>query len=563
MNSPYAIRPFQRLFALLRMDRREIIYIYLFAFVRGGIMLSVPLGFQAIINFISGGQMATSWGVMIAFVTIGVGLTGVMQVMELSLSEHIKQRLFVRSALEFAYRMPRIRTNSATGGYLPELVNRFFDTMTVQKGLNKVLVDVPVASLQILLGMILLSFYHPFFIGFAFFLILLLYLIFRATGRRGMETSLKESTFKYDTAFWLEELGRHTSTFKMAGLSHLPMARADELATGYTMARKGHFNVLLGYYWSMVGFKVVVTLALLILGGMLVIGEQMNIGQFVAAEIIIILVINSVEKVILGLEAIYDVLTALEKIGQVTDLPLETLEGLRMPVTIEDGGPMAVELQNVTFKSTWSEVPVLENIDLTFRAGEKVCISGHSGSGKSALLHLVAGLIDPSAGTIVLDGNGSRGLSLEDMRSAMGDSFTREEVFSGTILQNIIMGRSWVSEKDARNAAERSGLMRLLRGIPQGLLTKLDPLGSRLPQGLVRRIIITRCIAGKPRLVLFEEDALSLPSQDKEEILALLTGPEARFTLIAVSNDPQLQARCDRVVQLEQGRMKEERHNRI
>ncbi len=558
MNSPYAVRPFRRLFALLRMDRREIIYIYLFAFVRGAIMLSVPLGFQAIINFISGGQVATSWGVMIAFVTIGVGLTGVMQVMELSLSEHIKQRLFVRSSLEFAYRMPRIRTNSATGGYLPELVNRFFDTMTVQKGLNKVLVDVPVAVVQILLGMVLLSFYHPFFIGFGFFLIFLLYLIFRATGQRGLETSLKESTFKYDMAFWLEELGRHTSTFKLAGLSHLPMARADELATGYTIARKSHFKVLLGYYWSMVGFKVVVTLVLLILGGLLVINEQMNIGQFVAAEIVIILVINSVEKVILGLESIYDVLTALEKIGQVTDLPLEVQEGLSIPVTMEEGGPMGVELRKVTFKSTWSGMRVLEDIDLLIRPGEKVCISGRSGAGKSALLHLIAGLVEPDAGTIIIDGNGFRSLALENVRSAMGDSFTQEEVFSGTIMENIIMGRPWVTEADARRAAEKSGLMRLLIEIPNGLLTKLDPLGSRLPQGLVRRIIITRCIAGRPRLILFEDDALLLPSQDQEEILELLTGPDAGFTLIAVSQDPTLQSRCHRVVRLQEGRVQVE-----
>jgi ABC-type bacteriocin/lantibiotic exporter with double-glycine peptidase domain len=558
MNSIYAVRPFQRLFALLRMDRREILYIYLFAFVRGAIMLSVPLGFQAIINFISGGQVATSWGVMIAFVTIGIGLTGVMQVMELSLSEHIKQRLFVRSALEFAYRMPRVRTNSATGGYLPELVNRFFDTMTVQKGLNKVLVDVPVAALQILLGMILLAFYHPFFIGFGFFLIFLLYLIFRATGRRGMETSLKESTFKYNTAFWLEELGRHTSTFKLAGLSDLPMGRADELATGYTVARKSHFQVLLGYYWSMVVFKVVVTLALLILGGLLVINEQMNIGQFVAAEIVIILVINSVEKVILGLESIYDVLTALEKIGQVTDLPLEVQGGLAIPVTLEQGGPMALELRKVTFKSSWSEVPVLKEIDLKVAPGEKVCLSGRSGAGKSSLLHMIAGLIEPDAGSILIDGNGFRSLSLENVRSAMGDSFTQEEVFNGTIMENIVMGRPWVSEADARHAAEKSGLLRLLAEIPHGLLTHLDPLGSRLPTSLVRRIIITRCIAGKPRLVLFEEDALLLPMQDQEEILDLLTGADAGFTLIAVSNDPKLQRRCDRVVQLHDGRIVED-----
>ncbi len=553
MSASSTTSAFRRLFSLLKLDRKEIIYIYLFAFVRGAITLSIPLGFQAIVNLLMGGQIATSWYVIIGFLTIGLVLVGVMQVMELVLSEHIKQRLFVRSSMEFAYRLPRIRTNRSTGGYLPELVNRFFDTMTVQKGLNKVLVDVPVSALQILMGMILLAFYHPFFIAFGFFLVFLLYAIFRLSGRHGMETSLAESGFKYKTAFWLEELGRSNRTFKMAGHSDLPLGRADELATAYIAARKGHFRVLLGYYWSMVGFKVLVTLALLILGGLLVINEQMNIGQFVAAEIVIILVINSVEKVILGLEAIYDVLTALEKMGEVADLDLEPNEGLRIPFTIDEGGPMSIEFRNVEFKSSWSDRPILQRIDLTIGAGEKVCISGAPGAGKTTLLKLISGLVSPDAGTILVDGHGMKSLSIGTVRAAIGDSFTKEEIFSGTILDNVMLGRSWVSEEDARIAAERTGLMNLLKEIPQGLLTIVDPHGSRLPGTLVRRIILARCFAGRPRLVIFEDDAVSGLEKDRAEIIDLLLGPDAQHTLIAVSNDPQMRQRCDRVVELGSG----------
>lgn len=553
MSASSTTSAFRRLFSLLKLDRKEIIYIYLFAFVRGAITLSIPLGFQAIVNLLMGGQIATSWYVIIGFLTIGLVLVGVMQVMELVLSEHIKQRLFVRSSMEFAYRLPRIRTNRSTGGYLPELVNRFFDTMTVQKGLNKVLVDVPVSALQILMGMILLAFYHPFFIAFGFFLVFLLYAIFRLSGRHGMETSLAESGFKYKTAFWLEELGRSNRTFKMAGHSDLPLGRADELATAYIAARKGHFRVLLGYYWSMVGFKVLVTLALLILGGLLVINEQMNIGQFVAAEIVIILVINSVEKVILGLEAIYDVLTALEKMGEVADLDLEPNEGLRIPFTIDEGGPMSIEFRNVEFKSSWSDRPILQRIDLTIGAGEKVCISGAPGAGKTTLLKLISGLVSPDAGTILVDGHGMKSLSIGTVRAAIGNSFTKEEIFSGTILDNVMLGRSWVSEEDARIAAERTGLMNLLKEIPQGLLTIVDPHGSRLPGTLVRRIILARCFAGRPRLVIFEDDAVSGLEKDRAEIIDLLLGPDAQHTLIAVSNDLQMRQRCDRVVELGSG----------
>jgi ABC-type bacteriocin/lantibiotic exporter with double-glycine peptidase domain len=548
-------RPFKRLLELLRLDRRDIGYIYLFAVVGGAINLTLPLGIQAIINLISGGQLATSWVVLIAFVSIGVAFTGAMHVMQLVLSEQIKQRLFVRSSLEFAYRMPNIRPDQLEGRYLPELVNRFFDTLTVQKGLDKVLLDIPVSALQIVLGLILLSFYHPFFIAFALFLILLLWAVFRISGTRGLETSLAESKYKYATAYWLEELGRSNSTFKLAGETTLPLERADELATSFTKARKAHFRVLLGHYWAMVAFKTVVSLTLLVLGGLLVMNERMNIGQFVAAEIVILLLLTAVEKIIMGLDSVYDVITALEKIAGVTDLPLESKDGLDLPVTIDEGGPMAVELRKVGFKSHWSGNPVLQQLDLLVHPGEKICITGANGSGKSTLLHMVAGLIEPDQGTILLDSYGLQSLHLQNVRSAMGDSFTQEEIFSGTVLENIIMGRPWINEAQARETAIYSGLMPMLADLPNGLMTDLDPLGSRLPQSLVRRIIITRCLAGRPRLVLYEDDALPMPAKEHAELLSLLTGKDAQFTLIAVSNDPSFQQHFQRVVRLVDGRI--------
>jgi ABC-type bacteriocin/lantibiotic exporter with double-glycine peptidase domain len=558
MRSESATRPFQRLFGLLRTDRRDTFYLYLFALLRGLIMLSLPLGIQAIINLIGGGQVATSWGILIAFVTLGIFFTGVLQVLELSLSEHLKQRIFARSALEFAYRLPRVRNSALHGRYLPELTNRFFDTLTIQKGLNKVLIDVPVSALQIILGLILLSFYHPFFIGFALFLLLLLYAIFRYTGQNGLRTSLAESKYKYATAHWLEELGRSNSTFKLAGNTTLPLEKADALATGYLKARKAHFKVLLGHYWAMVGFKSVITLALLVLGGMLVITERMNIGQFVAAEIIIILLLNSVEKVILGLESIYDVLTALEKLGEVTDLPLEKQDGQPIARSSDEGGPMAVELRGIGFRSHWSGSSILNGIDLRIAPGEKVCISGPNGSGKSTLLHIVAGMVDPDEGTVLIDGQGLRSLCPKHMRSAMGDSFSQEDLFSGSVLENVIMGRPWVTEAHAREAAMKAGLMPMLADLPEGLLTVLDPLGSRLPGSLTKRIIVARCIAGRPRLVLFEDDALPIAALEQKTLLDLLTGANAPFTLIAVSNDPDFRSHCTRLLRIEDGRLIEE-----
>ncbi len=548
------ITPWQRLLRLLKVDKREIGHIYLYALVGGAISLSVPLGIQAIINLISGGQVATSWGVLIAFVTIGVGFTGVLQVMQLALAENIQQRLFARSAFEFAYRIPRIKTEAVGGKYLPELVNRFFDTMSIQKGLSKLLLEVPLALLQIALCLILLALYHPFFIAFGAFLLLLLYGIFRFTGRRGLETSITESGYKYAVAHWLEELARSMGTFKLIGETNLPLDRTDQLVNGYVTARKAHFRVLLRQYGAMVVFKVIVTLSLLALGGVLVMNEQMNLGQFVAAEIVILLLMGAVEKIILRIETVYDVLTALEKVGAVTDLPLEREEGLRTLGRDASKG-LDVKLTGVAFRSHFHGRPVLEGIDLHLAPGEKVCLRGPNGAGKTTLLRILGGAITAHEGTVQLDGHPMNSLNLDIVRSVIGDSLTEEDVFAGTVMENIAVGRLWVTESDVMEACRVTGLFEQLSQYPEGLLTRLDPQGSRLPKSLVKRIIQARAIAGSPRLILLEDSLQNWDVKDREELLGWISAPERPWTLLAVSNDPWLQQRCSRNLHLRDGKL--------
>ncbi len=550
------ITPWQRLTRLLRLDKREIGHIYLYAFVGGAIGLSLPLGIQAIINLISGGQVAASWGVLVAFVTIGVGFTGVLQIMQMALAENIQQRLFARSALEFAYRLPRIRYDAAQGRYLPELVNRFFDTTTVQKSLAKLLLDIPLALLQIVLSLVLLALYHPFFIAFGLLLLLLLVLIFRFTGQRGLATSLEESAYKYKTAYWLEELGRSQDTFKMVGRTRLPIDRADELVGGYVRARQAHFKVLVGQYSALVAFKVLITITLLALGGLLVMNEQMNLGQFVAAEIVILVLLNAVEKIILSLDRVYDLVTALGKIGTVTDIALERTGGL----TVLERDPakgLAVETRGLGFRSGWSGRHVLDGINLDLAPGEKVCLSGANGSGKTTLLRILGGGIAPTDGSVTLDGHAITSLDLELVRSLIGDCLSDDDVFTGTVLDNITVGREWITEPDVVEACRATGLMEQIALLPNGLLTQLDPEGARLPKSLVKRIVLARAIAGRPRMILLEDSLQDWEPKERERLLGWISAPERPWTLLAVSNDPWMQQHCQRALRLHNGRITE------
>ena len=325
------VPPVRRLFRLLSTERKDIVYILLYALFIGLVSLILPLGLQTTVELISGGVFFSSVYVLIGLVILGVLITGGLQVVQISLVEHLQRRIFAKAAFEFAYRIPRIKMESLMKSYAPELVNRFFDIITIQKGLPKLLIDFSSGAIQILFGLILLSLYHPFFVFFGLFLLLVLAVIFYTTGPRGLDSSISESKYKYKVVQWLEELARTINSFKLAGNTDLPIQKADYSVSNYLKYRKTHFSVLLTQYSFFVFFKVAVTGGLLIMGTILVINREITLGQFVASEVIIILVLNAVEKIIMYIDVVYDLLTAVDKVSHVTDLPLEKIGGIDFP----------------------------------------------------------------------------------------------------------------------------------------------------------------------------------------------------------------------------------------
>jgi len=186
--------------------------------------------------------------------------------MQVYLVEYIQQRLMARVALDFAVRLPRVRTEALDGEYLPELMNRLLDVPTLQKGLATMLVEFSAAGLQIIFGLVLLSFYHPIFIAFGLLLVLLLWGLIAATGPRGLRTSIVESKYKYQVVSWLEDVARTVGSFRLPARQDLALGRTDELLNGHLSARDAHFRVLVVQSWGFVVFKTLVTAALLGIG---------------------------------------------------------------------------------------------------------------------------------------------------------------------------------------------------------------------------------------------------------------------------------------------------------
>lgn len=547
--------PLRRFYNLLILDKKDVYQILFYAAFAGLISLSLPLGIQAIINFIQSGQISVSWIVLIFVVTMGVAFGGILSLMQLRITENLQQKIFVRSSFEFACRFPKIKFNEMYENYPPELANRFFDTLSIQKGTSKLLLDFTSALLQISFGIILLSVYHPFFILFGILLILLLYLIFRFSYDKGIDTSLSESKFKYKAAYWIQEIARNSNSFKKILGFEYALKKNDDIVDGYIGYREKHFNVIKKQYVQLIIFKVIITASLLSIGGYLVIKQQMNIGQFVAAEIIILLVINSVEKIIIGLETFYDVLTSVEKIGLISDMAIE------QPSDYKNNNPyneVLLETKNLSYRYPGNDTDALTEISLRIEQGERIFVGGGNGSGKSTLLNVLAGYIPPNHGSLyVNDGNYSK-IDKDLYRSQIGVVMHGETPFEGTIKENITFNDPSISRERLREVIKNVQLTSYIKSLSDGLDTHITPDSKQLSASNAQKIILARNIIHNPKVLILENPTDKIDEQTSKDIVDFLFSDEQNWTIIVSSVNTYWKSKCDRQLLLSSGEIIED-----
>ncbi len=544
--------PLKRYYNLLGLEKKDVMQLFFYAIFAGLISLSLPLGIQAIVNFIQAGRISASWIVLIILVVLGVALVGILSLMQLRITENLQQKIFVRSSFDFASRIPKIKFESMYNVYPPELANRFFDTISIQKGTSKLLIDFSAAILQIIFGILLLSLYHPYFILFGILLMVLLYVIFKFSYRVGLETSLSESHFKYKVASWLQEMARNNFSFRKNLNYDFALEKNNTLVTDYLGYREKHFKIIQRQFSQLIVFKMIITTCLLSIGGYLVITQQMNIGQFVAAEIIILLVINSVEKIILGLETFYDVLTSVEKIGSITDMDLEEETAAENDYCFTN---IQLEIDSLKFRFPDTKSDVLKSISLKIAQGEKIFIEGENGSGKTTLIRVLSGLLQPTSGVFLINDDTFRKINLQQYRSQIGTILNGETPFEGTILENITFNDPNVKSEDIRWAIDAVQLGGLIRSLPQGLDTKIFPEGKQLSSSNSKKILLARSIIHKPKILFYENPTDNMDEEVANEVIDFIMSDKHQWTVIVSSKNERWKTKCSRNIILQNGKV--------
>jgi len=546
------MKPIDRFKSLIKLDKKDIYQIILYSIFGGLISLSLPLGIQSIVNLIQAGKISTSWVILVIFVVIGVIFVGIFKIMQFRISENLQQKIFVRSSFEFAYRFPKIKHEKLYNQYPPELANRFFDTISVQKGLSKLLLDSSTAILQIIFGLMLLALYHSFFIFFGIVLSFLLYYIFKLNFNSGIETSLKESKYKYKVAHWIQEIARNHISFKNKNLFQFALQKNDDFVSKYLTSREQHFAILRRQFIQLIGFKTLITAGLLIIGGLLVINQQMNIGQFVAAEIIILTIITAIEKLFGGLELFYDVLTSLEKIGGVVDLQMDSTKQNDNYNIEEDY--LNIRLNNVSYKYPKAKNLILNNVTFSIKQGDKIVLKGANGSGKTTFARIIGKIVAPTSGNLFINDSNAKSVYNEDYQSKIGYFASDTSSFEGTILENLKHNTKAITKAEIQKVLEIVKLDNYIKSLPKGLETMLYTNGSQINSSAIQKIVLARILLMKPKLIILEDALTKIDANQATEIFNYLLSPENPTTVIVISNQ-QLSHKQLKYVELINGQL--------
>ncbi|MEG0761561.1 MAG: ABC transporter ATP-binding protein, partial [Chryseobacterium sp.] len=470
----------------------------------------------------------------------------------LQIIEKIQQKIFVEFSMAFAEKLPKVNLSETRKYYLPELVNRFFDVQILQKGISKILLEIPTALIQILFGILLLSFYHPWFLAFGVLVVFLVVLIFIYSMESGIKSSIEESDKKYETAAWIEDIASSVKTFKMhAGMqSHLQ--GTDSRVVEYLDHRTAHFKILVFQYKTIIAFKVIITLAILAIGTYLMIDQQLNIGAFIAAEIVVLTIMAAVEKLIISLESYYDLIASFAKLSKVTDLKEETDGDIIL--SQKDKG-IEIEFKEVDF--AFSDTPaILSDINFKLKENSITVVTGKMGAGKSLLINMLAGFYEPSSGTILFDKIPLKNLDKKQFRGEVGLYLENMKVIQGTVLENILLGNKQSNTESIIQLSDEVGIESISSSFSQGFATEISETDSELSFSSKKKILILRSLLGEKRLILLENPLEGMPERFQKQLIEYLIANKKNTTIVIVSTDKNIIYNADQHIHLEDGTLR-------
>lgn len=534
--------PFQRVIKLIELEKSDIFIIVLLTLGAGFLALAIPIAVQTLVNIVTMGGVTQPLVLVSFMLFILLAFSGGLNLLEYYVVELIQRRVFVRTTLQSAAKAQAMQVSVRDSENTVELMNRFFDVSTVQKSSYQLLTKGLAAVLQAIVGSIVLMFYSFYFALAVLFLLFMAWITIKVVGRLAVQTAISESYAKYDTAAWLESIGRNLNMFKFGNSQAHAMQRADALANNYLERRKKHFSTLLKQNIIATFTYAIAATMMLGLGGWLVMQGQINLGQFIAAELITFSALAAFVRFVAQLEYFYDLMAGLDKLGVLHDLPSERA-----------GGHILKPKQAYSLEADQLVLPAIQRqriVNLQVESGKSLAILVDSDNAKSSLAELLVGLRTPLSGVVKIDNMDIRQLDLSAMRQHVA-YIQHIETLEESILTNLTLQHPETNLQQVNDMLNKLGLIEAINALPSGLDTLLLPSGAPLTNMQSRILMVARAILMEPRLIVVDGLLDGLHGDELDTVCKALEAGADKWTLIVVTAIPSIAKRFNETYELD------------
>ena len=537
--------PLQRLQQIVQLEREDVTTLIIYGLGIGLMSLATPIAVQALVNTIAFGALFQPLLVLTLILFVLMAFSNTLAAWQFYVVEMLQRRLFVRLFGTAASRLQQVDHAVRDSQYLPELSNRFFDVVTLQKSAAVMLLESLGYVLQTLIGMLLLAFYHPILLAFDMFLIAALTVIIVVMGKRGVTTAIEQSKNKYIAAAWLETIAGNALLGKSTQSNTFFQQKTDQIALDYLSACAQHFRILARQNIGALVLHALANTLLLGLGGWMVIERQLSLGQLIAAELVVNAMLYGLTRLGKILDNFYELMTNIDKIGYLLDLPQEKEQGASPAATQK---PYQIEMTNVSLPHS-PQLDSIRQLNLKIAAGERVVIS--SGAQRGSVLELLFGLRTPASGSVSLDAMDLRDLNLRQLRDTIALVSEPETIPAG-IAENLHMGRE-LDLHTLQQALSRVGLLGFVSNLPDGMNTTLGLQGAPFSREQCLRLSLARAMALQPRLLMLDHVLDGIDQNYLPTVLDSLLSVDAPWTLLVISQQEKVISAFSRHLRLENG----------
>ncbi|EEG55773.1 ABC transporter ATP-binding protein [Enterocloster asparagiformis] len=303
-------------------------------------------------------------------------------------------------------------------------------------------------------------------------------------------------------------------------------------------------------------FDGLMYVVVIVAGGIFMIKGLIMPADLVAYTLYVTTLLSTIRRIIEFAEQFQRGMTGIERFTELMDANIDIFdEEGAVPLRDVEG---EITFKHVSFEYPDDHTPVLSDINLTIKPGEKVALVGPSGGGKTTLCNLIPRFYDPTEGEILLDGQNIRNVTLESLRSNVGVVQQDVYLFSGSVYENIAYGKPGATREEVVRAAKMAGAHEFIEGLKDGYDTYVGERGVKLSGGQKQRISIARVMLRAPKLVVLDEATAALDNESEHLVAESLDKLAAGRTTLTIAHRLTTIQGADRILVLSGSRIVEE-----